>query len=283
MNCIFVSDLHGNIKKYENLFKIIEEESPKAVFFGGDLLPNSFSINEKMYRFLKEYFFSKIKDINEKKDERIRFFVIMGNDDPKSFEKYFLDADKKNIIDYVNLKTVKFDGLYVTGYSYVPPTPFQLKDWERYDVSRFVDVGTVSPEKGKRTVEVDIDEIKYSTISDDLEKLVKKSVPKKTIYLFHSPPYNSALDRADVDGKNVDHAPMDLHVGSIAIQRFIKNYHPFLTLHGHIHESSEITGEWHEKIDQTHSFSAAYNKSMFAIVRFNTDNLENAKREILEI
>lgn len=283
MNCIFVSDLHGNIKKYEKLFEIIKKERPKAVFFGGDLLPHGYSLKEGVSFFLDKYLFSKIKRMNEKNENKIRFFVIMGNDDARSFEKYFLDADKKNIIEYVNLKTVEFDGLYVTGYSYVPPTPFQLKDWEKYDVSRFVDVGTVSPEKGKRTVEVNKDEIKYSTIAEDLDKLVKNSPPEKTIYLFHSPPYDTALDRADVDGKKVDHAPMDIHVGSIAIKRFIENYNPFLTLHGHIHETVSLTGKWIEKKGNTLSFSACYDGSELAVIRFDTQDLKNASRMIIKI
>lgn len=278
MNCIFVSDLHGNIKKYKKLFEIVEKKKPDAVFLGGDLLPNIPENDIKIIDFLEKNFFSKIKKVQNKN----RFFVIMGNDDPRVFEKYFIDADKKDIIDYVNEKTVEFDDLFVTGYSFVPPTPFQLKDWERYDVSRFVDVGGVSPEKGIRTVDIDKDVVRFSTISDDLEKLVKKSIPEKTIYLFHSPPYNSNLDRAKLDGKMVDNAPMDVHVGSIAIQRFIKKYNPLLTLHGHIHETVSLTKKWKEKNGKTYSFSGVSNNSEFAIVFFDTNNLDKAKRKIFD-
>lgn len=282
MNCIFVSDLHGNIKRCAKLFQIIEKETPDAVFFGGDLLPNNFGMNEKMGVFLEKHFFSKIKKINEKTKEKIRFFVIMGNDDPRAFEKYFIDAESNSVIEYVNEKTVDFGDLFVTGYSYVPPTPFQLKDWERYDVSRFVDVGCISPEGGVRTVEVNTDKIRFSTISGDLEKLVKNAPANKTIFLFHSPPYDSVLDRAALDGESVDHVPLDVHVGSIAIQRFIKKKQPFLTLHGHVHESVSLTGKWSEKRGVSFSFSAAHNESDLSLVRFNTDNLEKATRELVK-
>jgi Icc-related predicted phosphoesterase len=173
--------------------------------------------------------------------------------------------------------------MFITGYSYVPPTPFQLKDWERYDLSQYVDVGAVSLEQGKRTVDVPLDEIKYSTIAEDLEKLSKQSPSGKTIYLFHSPPYHSCLDRADLQGKKVDHAPMDVHVGSIAIQRFIKTHQPLLTLHGHVHESVRITGLWKEKIGRTYSFTAAHHGPELAVVRFDTNHLENAIRELLPV
>ena len=207
----------------------------------------------------------------------------MGNDDPRMYEHLFIDADKTGILDYIHQKTISYKKTYVTGYSYVPPTPFQLKDWERYDVSQYVDVGAVSPEQGRRTIDVLLDEIKYSTIAEDLEKLSQQSPITKTIYLFHSPPYHSCLDRADLHGKKVDHAPVDVHVGSVAIQRFIKSKQPLLTLHGHVHESAQITGWWKEKVDRTFSFTAAHNGPELSVVRFDTDNLENATRELNDV
>ncbi len=279
MNCLFVSDLHGNKKRYKKLFGIVDEKKPDAVFFGGDLLPNSFRIDCDIDKFLEEEFFSKVKKYNEK----TRFFVIMGNDDPRVFEKHFIDADKKGLIEYVSEKTVKFNDLFVTGYPFVPPTPFQLKDWERYDVSRFVDVGGISPEEGIRTVDVDKDLVRFSTISDDLKNIVKNAPAEKTIFLFHSPPYNSNLDRAGLDGKMVDSAPMDVHVGSIAIQRFIEKYQPFLTLHGHIHETVSLTGQWREKFGKTISFTGSSYDSELVIIDFDTNNLEKTERMVFTI
>jgi Icc-related predicted phosphoesterase len=283
LKCVFISDLHGNIKRFKKLFKTIENEKPDGVFIGGDILPNSFSVNGEIKDFLDKEFFNPIKKIRKITDKNIRFFVIMGNDDPRVFEKLFMNADKKKIIDYIHLKTVEFNSFFVTGYSFVPPTPFQLKDWERYDVSRFVDVGSVSPEEGIRTVDVEKDEIRFSTISDDLEKIVKNSQTEKTIFLFHSPPYNSNLDYVGVSSKLVDHAPMDIHVGSIAIQRFIEKKQPMLTLHGHIHETVSLTGIWKEKKGKTFSFSGVSDESNFAIVFFDTEKLEKAERKIFEI
>ena len=283
MNCIFVSDLHGNKKKYYKLFKIIEEKKPDAVFFGGDLLPNQYNNDKTVDDFIEDELFSKIEKIVKFTDKKIRFFVILGNDDPRIFEKKFISADEEGLIDYVNEKTVEFNGYFVTGYSYVPPTPFQLKDWEKYDVSRFVDVGSVSPEEGFRTVKVKKDIIKYSTIKEDLDNLLANAPADKTIFLFHSPPYNSKLDRAALDGESVDHAPVDVHIGSIAIQRFIKKKQPFLTLHGHVHESAIITGEWIEKKGDTYSFSAAHDGAELSIIYFDTNNLSGVIRDLIKI
>jgi len=281
LNCIFASDLHGKIKRYESLFNILLNETPDAVFLGGDLLPNQFTLDSNMDEFIEDKIFSNIERITNDIGKKIRFFIILGNDDPRMYESFFKEADRKGLIDYVHNKTVNFADMFITGYSYVPPTPFQLKDWEKYDVSQYVDVGVVSPENGIRTVEVSEDKIRYATIAEDLKKISKNAPAEKTIFLFHSPPYNSYLDRADLDGKIVDHAPIDVHVGSIAIQRFIKKKQPLLTLHGHVHESARMTGYWKEKFGKTHSFNAAYDGSELALVRFRTDDLENATRVLI--
>ncbi len=279
MKCLFVSDIHGNKNKINNLFTIIEKEKPDGVFIGGDIFPNYFS--EDIERFFKQYYIKKIKYIIDK-GLKSKIFMILGNDDPKIYEYLLIRAEKDSLLNYVNSKVVSFFNLHVVGYSYVPPTPFILKDWERYDVSRYVDPGSLSPEDGKRTVEENLKEERYKTISEDLKKLSKKSDPKKTIYLFHSPPYKSNLDRADLDNKKVDHVQLDVNIGSIAIKRFIKKMNPFLTLHGHVHESSRLTGSWKEKYGDAFSFSAAHDEAdKLAIIYFDTENLDKAYRKII--
>jgi hypothetical protein len=44
-----------------------------------------------------------------------------------------------------------------------------------------------------------------------------------------------------------DHVPLDVHVGSVAVRRFIEDRRPLLTLHGHIPESALLTGSWRER------------------------------------
>jgi hypothetical protein len=176
------------------------------------------------------------------------------------------------------MKTVSYQNYFVTGYACIPPTPFQLKDWERYDVSRFLDLGVIPPEDGIHSVTYNPDEIKFGTIKEDLEKLVQNAQPEKTIFLFHAPPYNTHLDRANLDGKFVDHAPVDVHIGSIAIREFIKTYRPAITLHGHVHESVKLTGQWMQRFDRTYSFSAAESNDVLSIVSFDPREPENSKR-----
>ncbi len=100
------------------------------------------------------------------------------------------------------------------------------------------------------------------------------------IMLFHTPPYKTVLDRAALDGRMVDYAPLDVHVGSIAIGRFIERRQPRVTLHGHVHESARLTGEWRQQIGQTHAYSAAHDGPELALVRFDPERPAEATREL---
>jgi len=281
--CHFTSDLHGKKKRYERLFQIIEKERPDAVFLGGDLLPHAMRTDIDLKEFISENIFDPMKKVRKIGNNKPDFFVILGNDDPRMVEPLFLLADDQGILHYMHQKSLAFHDLFVSGYAFIPPTPFQLKDWERYDVSRFVDVGAVSPEEGFRTVEIDLNEIRYQTIANDLENLEKQTPVSKTIFLFHAPPYETLLDRADLDGKIIDHAPLDVHIGSIAIKRFIKDKQPLLTLHGHVHETVRLTNAWQQKIGKTCCFGGAHDGPELPLVRFDTDDFSSATRNLIPI
>ncbi len=163
----------------------------------------------------------------------------------------------------------------------MPPTPFALKDWERYDVSRFVDPGSIPPEEGRFTVAMAEFEPGFPTIREDLDRLTGQDAMANAIFLFHSPPYQTHLDRADLDGRQVDSAPLDVHVGSIAIQRFIQERQPLITLHGHVHESARLTGAWRENIGRTFCFSAAHDGPELAVVCFDPREPGNAFRRLV--
>jgi Icc-related predicted phosphoesterase len=214
-------------------------------------------------------------------DSYPKIVLILGNDDGRSIESTIFKYADLGIWEYIHNKSITLDGFLIYGYSFVPPSPFRLKDWEKYDVSRYVDPGCVSPEEGARTFEVSDYEKKYSTIKNDLDELIQEKDLNRTIILFHSPPYKTKLDRAALDGKKIDSAPLDVHVGSIAIQRFIKKRSPYLTLHGHIHESTRLTGSYIDKIENTIMLNAAHDGEELSIVRFQIEDLSTIERELI--
>ncbi|MFH1314308.1 MAG: metallophosphoesterase [Candidatus Eisenbacteria bacterium] len=283
---MFVSDLHGRLDRYANLFRVIEQERPEAVFLGGDLLPSSLTALQTDGSlpddFIKDFMIPALSDIKTALGtDYPRVLAILGNDDLRAEEEGMRAGEERGVLEYVQGRKSSLGRHTVYGYSFVNPTPFHLKDWERYDVSRYVDPGCVSPEEGRRSLEVSRSEKRYSTIKEDLDNLVSGDDLTNAVFLFHVPPYQTKLDRADLDGKLVEGVPLDLYVGSIAVRRFIEEKQPLLTLHGHVHESARLTGSWRDKIGRTWMFSAAHDGPELAIVRFSADDPGSASRELI--
>lgn len=256
------------------------------MFVGGDLLPLTrclhhspdFPPEDFVDGFLLKNFLSLKRKLG---DAYPRVFLIMGNDDCRADEKAIVAAAAKGLWDYIPKSRVAFKEFEVYGYPYVPPTPFRLKDWERYDVSRYVDPGSVSPEEGMRSVPVPDEEKKYATIQEDLERLAGRADLSHAIFLFHTPPYQTKLDLSTLEPKMVDHVPLDRHLGSIAVRRFIEARQPLLTLHGHIHEAARVSHFWRDVIGRTLCFSAAHDGPELALVRFEPEHPESAERELV--
>jgi len=283
--CFFVSDLHGMISRYEKLVRKIKTERPEFVFIGGDLLPHK-SIQgrtgfEQVEDFGRDVILKKFRKLKEVMACHYpKVYLIPGNDDRKDQLNAIGTGEEEQLWTNLNMRTVVAGKYRFIGYAYVPPTPFRLKDWEKYDVSRYVDPGCLSPLEGVRTAEADGDP-EWDTIAKDLEALTRNTDLSNSVFLFHSPPYQCLLDRAALDGRMVDHVPMDVHVGSIAIQRFIQEKQPWITLHGHIHESARLTGAWRERFGRTFAFNAAHDGDELALLVFELQNPELAERYLV--
>ncbi len=80
----------------------------------------------------------------------------------------------------------------------------------------------------------------------------------------HTPPWGGALDRSHLGG----------HGGSRAVRRWIEEWQPLLTLHGHIHESPYLSGHWAEYIGGTICINpgAAGEPTLQAVI-FETERL----------
>jgi len=284
--CFFVSDLHGDLARYRRLFEAVVAEAPAAVFLGGDLLPPALGPAHgpegAQAEFIRDVLAPGFTTVHADLAGRApRVFMIPGNDDCRVEEPSLIAAGARGLWEYAHARRLAFGRYQVYGYACVPPTPFRLKDWERYDVSRYVDPGCVSPEEGARTVAVEEREIRWGTIREDLERLAGEDDLSAGVFLFHAPPYQTSLDRAALDDRRFEHVPLDVHVGSIAIRRFIERRQPRATLHGHVHESARLTGTWRTCIGSTHCLSAAHDGPELALVRFDPGDPAAATRELL--
>jgi Icc-related predicted phosphoesterase len=280
------ADLHGRVDRYRKLVAAVRRIRPAAVFLGGDLLP--FPVPHRpgdaapIRDFLGDFVIPAFGALREEMGAAYpRVFVILGNDDPAVEEAAVRAGEDSGLWDYAHGRRVAFGEFEVYGYACVPPTPFQFKDWERYDVSRYVPPGSVSPEEGIRSVSVPASVIRHATIQGDLAALTADAAMDRAVLLFHTPPHETVLDRAALDGKRIDHVPLDVHVGSIAVRRFIDTRQPWITLHGHVHESARLTGAWRQRIGRTHLFGAAHDGPELALVQFDPRHPDAATRELL--
>ncbi len=223
MRAVFVTDLHGNSKALKKVLKYSESEDIEAVIIGGDIGPfaESFSSPEQSViqdqrEFLENVLVPEIEGFRKKhKDKKI--FVMMGNDDFRINMDILQDAEKRGLLKIINKHAERINDMKIVGYSYVSPMPFLLDDWEKDE--------------------------KY--IDKDLRYLLRKSGGNKGVWVFHDVPFGTKLD--------VIHGGR--HVGSRSIRRFIEEFQPSVTLHGHIHESPDITGSVYERIGKTISIN----------------------------
>jgi Icc-related predicted phosphoesterase len=278
--CLFASDLHGHVDRWEKLLAETGARSPAAVFVGGDLLPGGASLAGGP-DFLRGWLGPRLEALRERMAASYpSIFAIFGNDDPRCYEPSLSALEAAGLLRHAHGRRLPLGPSFVYGYAYVPPTPFALKDWERYDVSRYVDPGCVSPEEGRRSVAVAEGEARWRTIAEDLASLAGADDLGRSVWLFHAPPHG-VLDRADLDGQEIDHVPVDPHVGSIAIRRFLEARQPLVSLHGHVHESARLTGAWQARLGRTICLSAAHDGPELVLVRFDLEDPGGAVRELL--
>ena len=281
--CVFVSDLHGKRDRYDKLFQLIACDKPEAVFVGGDFLPSALAPKPgETVTFINGYLQETLDRLRSTMlEDYPRIFLIMGNDDERAREPEVLQLESSGLIEYIHLKGVALGPFRVYGYACVPPTPFLLKDWERYDVSRYVDPGCIPPEEGKYSYPISEHEVRFTTIERDLRRLAGDDVLDNAIFLFHAPPHGTHLDLVDNNEVWMDGVLLDSHIGSIAVRRFIEDRQPLLTLHGHAHRSAAHSGTWRDRIGRTHVFSAAHDGFEIAVVYFDLSDLCTAVRKLL--
>jgi uncharacterized protein len=272
--CYFVSDLHGSEDKYKLLAREVIRNKPSFLFLGGDLLPHvRYSDKQKdnvASPFFKDFLFPLFQSMQKQMGCNYpEVFVIAGNDDYKTDIPGFEQGVQKELWKFLNSNMVRFGPYHIYGYSYVPPTPFKIKDWEKYDIDDTIKPGCLSLDSGYRSVPTAPNDQKL--IKDDIEMMVGQNSMDKAIFMFHCPPYDSLLDK--IEGQ--------VSIGSIAIRQFIDEMQPYITLHGHVHESASITGHWNQKFGRTNSFSAAYDGKELSLVIFQIDDPTHFERKLI--
>jgi uncharacterized protein len=267
----FSADIHGNVVQVDTLLSIAKENTCDYILLGGDLTPKTGQLRtvQGQRNFFENHLMPRLQR------SPIPSLIMLGNDDFKSNLSYFkkLQTNHVRILDDEIIKLRK--DTYFLAYSHIPPTPFRLKDWEKIDTDRLEDSqgrdaifeGFYS--EGHQLIPVTIDE-NSSTIERDFRKLLRGKDCSSMVWMVHAPPKGTSLDMI-LDGK---------HVGSQAIRDAILKYQPLLSLHGHIHESAEISGEFKDKLDNAWCYTAGNfpEKQNISCILVSTDNPSSGTR-----
>jgi uncharacterized protein len=234
---------------------LVAAHRPSALLLGGDLAPHAAGAEgvRSQRLFLQGFFVEFARRVREAAPG-LELLVLMGNDDWGANHDV-LEAYDGTLWRALHGRVTRVDGVGVAGSSWVPITPFPMKDWDRWEDgdderpprldgwrSRAGGLESVRLDPGRRT----------PTIAAALEELAAGAGPD-TLYVLHSPPRDTLCDLV---GARV-------HVGSRAIRAFVERHQPPLVLSGHIHESPRVSGAWRDAIGRT----VVVNPGQFGTVR----------------
>lgn len=295
---MFSSDLHGNDEQYDKLVDFAVMGKADSLVIGGDIAPKGMALKyfiEGQRHFLE----NGLREVFERaKKERpeMKVFLMMGNDDVAVNMDVLRKFDPELFQVISGVRTRINDEFEIVGYPYVPITRARLKDWDKFDVAKYPErfrqagidkmaewnlralktsMGMIDgkPSLKFRSGVLDPEDARNNCIELDLEENLFTERPDKTVYVMHAPPYGTNLDMANVG----------YHVGSVAERMFIEKHQPHVTLHGHIHETVEISGNFRERIGKTVSLAAGNNPDdeRVAIVMFDLERPDCAKRVMI--
>ncbi len=231
---IFCTDFHGNEDKYDRTLEEAAGRGVSLILNGGDMCPHRGG-----KAFLEAFFPPWLKRAG---DLGIRVAGMFGNDDLKAYLHYLDGLEAAGLFTRIDGRTVDIEGWKFWGYNFVPEYPFGLKDWVKLDHEgatrppQFSDP-VLSTGDGYIAIE-DIEKFLHDrgTIEEELRNVTFED-PARTLAVIHSPPLGKGLDVC-MDGREV---------GSRAILEFLEREQPRVSLHGHIHESPQVSGAW--KVD----------------------------------
>ncbi len=286
---IYTSDLHGNEVQYRKLVNYALKTSADSIIIGGDIAPKDFPDEDFIggqRRFLEQRLPELLSPV-KKKLPQTRIFLMLGNDDcianarilEKSQDFLYLHGRRRQLTEDFEL----------VGYAYVPVSPFGIKDWEKFDLSE------IDPKlaqyyaqrkrsnynfHGFKTLTGEWEKFSFTPEREKLDSLQKDLLQElftkkaeRTVYVIHSPPDNTCLDLT-LNGE---------HVGSLAVRQFIEKYQPYLTLHSHIHETVDVSGNFQEKIGKTTSLSSGNHNlgEQLALLIFDLYHLNKVERKVI--
>lgn len=253
MRLFFTSDLHGREILRAGLLTAVEVARPDLIVLGGDLLPDDSALKPETLghgqpEYVRTSFRQFVTDMRRLSGCR-HVLVIFGNHDWGSSVTAMDELVEEGLVTTLeHTRSVAVDGVHFVGYSYTPPTPWFVKDFERLDRPGdrppFIG-GARWDARFSRPVQHG-SQLLFQDLETIEEQLATMTVPPAPwVFVAHAPPRDTHLDRS------FSGAPF----GSQAIRDAIEKHQPLLSLHGHLHESPLVTGRWQDTLGATTSLN----------------------------
>lgn len=289
---LYSADLHGNEAQFRRLVDYARNISADTVIIGGDIAPKGLPAEtyiEGQRKFLQKRLPDLLRPLKEELPDSM-LFLMMGNDDCAT-NLDVLEKNDPDLYQVIHGKRINLvNGFDIVGYSYSPVSPFAIKDWEKFDLSHvpanlereytqrkrtnYGFEGFKSTSKGWEKFSFSQETEESDSIQGDLADQLFRMNADKTICVIHTPPNRTNLDMT-FDGR---------HVGSMAVRLFIERHQPYLSLHGHVHEATFVSGSFKDCIGRTLCMSPgnhdAWEKP--AVLVFDLYNPQDAKRIIID-
>ncbi|HEU4335441.1 MAG TPA: metallophosphoesterase [Candidatus Eisenbacteria bacterium] len=240
---LYTSDLHGSEPHYREALDLARDLGVRAILLGGDLALHG-SIAEQ-HAFYQDFFLPLFR-AHFAASGAAEVWWIMGNDDWAAHVPLLEGAGLPRF-RHVHGRVVPFlDGWSLAGMAHVSASPFALKDWERWEEG----LGPATRWEGFRSSAGGhsrpfsfVGREREESLAAEFEAIGRAfpSDASRVVCMFHAPPHGTALDQ--IHGR--------VHVGSREVRRFLEARQPALSLHGHIHESPDVSGKFADLLGRT--------------------------------
>ncbi len=274
MRICFTSDLHGDAALYDRLEDLLRAEAPDLLILGGDLLPDGERTDPQapQLAWLERGLLPRIRRWRDA-GPPLTVACLPGNHEgagARDALRRHHDAGRLLLLDHEHPQTV---GRWtLLGYSDTPATPHWLKDLERLDLPGdplppFPGVAWDDGEQTTREVDLERHFRGRPSIAEELSRA--PHVPDPWLLVAHAPPFDTKLDRL---------AKIPEPIGSRAVRRFIEQRQPAIALHGHVHESPQVTGVYAERLGRTLCINPGQDHVRLHAVVFDADDPERTLR-----
>lgn len=226
--------------KWKQFVKICKQEKADLVGIAGDICPKQDGILSQVN------FMPHLKKYAQAINEFSKLTLMLGNDDNQLLIPE-MEKEHGNLWHYAPDNVMELNGHEIIGMPFVPDYPFGYKFW---CAPEFKDDFRIQPCYNPVLINAnnEFEQIpsmtKYFDTKTTMWDCLKNTATKvknieKSIWMIHAPPSDCDLDVCASGYK----------VGSRAILKFIEEYQPLITIHGHIHESPEYTNlTWFKKV-----------------------------------